>query len=79
MRHFLKTLPRFFDAVYSGAKTFEVRRDDRGFQVGDELVLLEWDAHAEVFTGRRLDHVVGYILRGEEWGLAPGYVVLSLV
>ena len=34
MTHELKTLPKYFDAIVVGEKTFEVRRDDRGFQKG---------------------------------------------
>lgn len=42
MIHELKTWPEFWDAVDRGEKTFEVRRDDRGFQVGDTLWLHRW-------------------------------------
>lgn len=42
MIHELKTWPEFFDAIDRGEKTFEVRRDDRGFQVGDTLALQRW-------------------------------------
>jgi hypothetical protein len=38
-QHELKTDPEAFDAVASGAKTFELRRNDRDYQVGDVLVL----------------------------------------
>lgn len=37
--HTLKCWPAFYDAVASGAKTFELRLDDRGYQPGDILIL----------------------------------------
>lgn len=40
--HYLKTDPVYFDAQKRGDKTFEVRRDDRGFQKGDTLVLCKY-------------------------------------
>jgi len=43
MIHELKINPEFFDAVASGIKTFEVRKNDRPFRIGDTLVLLEFD------------------------------------
>lgn len=42
MIHELKTWPIHYRAVVSGHKTFEVRRNDRGFQVGDVLRLQEY-------------------------------------
>lgn len=37
--HYLKTLACYWDAAQAGVKPFEVRRDDRGFQRGDIVVL----------------------------------------
>lgn len=37
--HTLKCWPAFYDAVNSGAKNFELRLDDRGYQPGDTLLL----------------------------------------
>jgi hypothetical protein len=37
--HELKTDPQVFDDVVGGRKTFEIRKDDRGFEVGDSLKL----------------------------------------
>jgi len=41
--HQLKTWPAFFDAIRDGEKSFEVRKNDRGFQKGDVLILNKWD------------------------------------
>lgn len=76
--HPLKTWPLFFEALLEGSKTFEVRRNDRGFEVGDNLRLLEWLPTTEEYTGRTLDREVTYILEGEAWGVAKGFVVMGL-
>lgn len=41
--HHLKALPVYFDAVLRGDKPFEIRKNDRGFQTGDMIVLEEFD------------------------------------
>lgn len=43
MIHDLKTDPVYFERVFNGEKTFEVRKDDRGYQSGDTLILREFD------------------------------------
>lgn len=48
--HQLKIAPKYFNAVVAGQKTAELRKDDRGYKVGDVLSLCEWK-HG-VFTGR---------------------------
>jgi hypothetical protein len=74
--HNLKTLPRYYEPAALGLKTFEVRKNDRNFKVGDSVTLKEWTG--AVFTGRNLGvFEITYILDDFE-GLAPGYVVLGL-
>ena len=42
MIHFLKTWPQYFEQIRLKRKTFEIRKDDRGFMLGDQLCLEEW-------------------------------------
>jgi hypothetical protein len=80
-RHELKCWPDQFEAVVNGTKTFELRRDDRGFRVGDELLLRCWDPDGGAYTGTTVTAEVTHILRGAEalrFGLRPGYCVLSI-
>lgn len=90
--HVLKTLPDYWDAVDRGDKAFEVRRDDRGFQRGDILVLRrlhkDWvdgkikEEKRTVAQGRaeyrELRRRVTYILTGGQLGIEAGYVVMAL-
>ena len=41
MIHELKILPKYFNEILQENKSFELRRD-RGFKVGDTIVLNEW-------------------------------------
>jgi len=81
--HELKCWPEFMDDVLDGSKTFEVRRDDRGFAVGDRLKLVEWEPLNGLFGGRQTTVEVTYVLKADEcqaFGspLADGYVVMGI-
>ncbi|EHB5084395.1 DUF3850 domain-containing protein [Enterococcus faecalis] len=41
--HELKILPEYFTVVVSGIKRFEIRKNDRGYNVGDILRLNEYE------------------------------------
>jgi len=71
----LKIQPEFFSAVASGRKPFEIRKNDRSYQVGDVLLLREWES-IDGYTGREIRKVVVYIHGG--LGMADGYVCLGL-
>lgn len=75
--HTLKIFPEYFDAIILGTKTFEIRKNDRDYQVGDELILKEWNGTK--FTGKEVRRFVSYIYHGcREYGLSEGYCVLAL-
>ena len=72
-----KILPEYFKAVHHREKTFELRKDDSDYQVGDMLRLREWDG--EKYTGNITFKQITYILRDcPEYGLMPGYCILAI-
>lgn len=83
--HELKSWPEFFSALLDGTKTFDVRLDDRHYQVGDLLHIREFDDRAGKYTGREIRRKVTYLLHGVGAGgipplagIYPRFVVLSL-
>lgn len=77
--HELKTIEPYFTQVLHGFKDFEVRKNDRNFQVGDFLKLVKYDA----VTGLTLKYSpiyrrIKYILEGGQFGIEKGYCVLGL-
>lgn len=71
-----KILPKYFDAVICDQKKFEIRKDEDDLQVGDTVVLREWDGKR--YTGRESSRSIEYILRDvPEYGLMPGYVIFG--
>ena len=75
--HELKTWPACFRAVEASQKTFDVRQDDRHFEVGDALILEEYEPETEQYTGRRTTRWISYVLRGGQFGIEAGWCVLG--
>ena len=75
--HELKILPKWFKDVQENKKNFEIRKNDRNFEVGDYLILKEWDLRK--FTGRYVIRQIEYIYKGDgTYGLSEDYCVLGL-
>lgn len=78
--HSIKIYERYADAVCSGKKTFEIRReDDRVFEVGDRLTFNVIDEDRNPVPSHALNrrtYKVTYVLRGN--GLADGYAALAI-
>ncbi|WP_351122602.1 DUF3850 domain-containing protein [Shewanella sp. T24-MNA-CIBAN-0130] len=77
--HDLKILSCYFDAVKSGCKTFEIRKNsDRGFQKGDLITLNELkqskSTGSSLLTGESLSAVITYVTNYEQ---KDDYVVFS--
>ncbi|HCO3755907.1 TPA: DUF3850 domain-containing protein [Escherichia coli] len=73
MIHNLKILPEHFTPVLDGLKLAELRKNDRNFQVGDILVLYEWDGD---YTGDACEREVIHV--ADVGSYLPGYVLLSM-
>ena len=58
-----KIWPQYFQAIFDGKKTFELRLNDFEVDEGDILVLKEWDPETKDYTGRELEKKVGYITK----------------
>lgn len=85
--HILKTWPNAFAAVKDGRKRFEWRKDDRGFEVGDVLVLGLYDPNGDAdpwfaagVENGRVESIrvrVSYIARGL-FEIPHGYCIMSI-
>lgn len=90
--HLLKCWPESFRAVVAGTKTYEVRKDDRGYMVGDYLRLDEWEPggvawHSSIdgwlsgnkasLTGEHQWVRVTYKTPGGSWGLPTDLCILG--
>lgn len=73
--HALKLHPGYFDAAVELRKPFEIRRNDRDFQLGDYLLLEEYDPATKGYTGRHIHRRVLYLTTFMQ---RPGYVVMGL-
>jgi hypothetical protein len=91
-RHVVKSWPEFYGLVASGKKNFELRRNDRDYQIGDEIELREFEPKIPshhlgegTYTGRTITKRISYLVHGigvgaiePLRGLAMGYCILQL-
>lgn len=77
--HNLKIKEKYLKALDCGCKTFELRRDDRGFKVGDLIHFTVVDEKGDEADKYCLDYEITYVLKDvPEYGLQKGYAVLSV-
>jgi hypothetical protein len=83
MTHALKCWPEYYEAVIGGEKTFEVRKWDRPYRVGDTLLLKEYNQVENAYTGRETARRITYVLDmtylpGDNVPHFAGYCVMGL-
>lgn len=76
--HELKLNKRFEWAVWNGDKPFEIRKNDRDYQVGDRIRFHVVDDRGNAWNSllRGITFEITYVLSG--WGLEDGYVALGI-
>lgn len=75
--HELKTFTFYFDLIIEGIKPFEIRKNDKNFQEGDQVLLRDWDRYGEKFTGRECLVQITCIVQGGQFGIKTGYCVFG--
>lgn len=73
MKHELKIEKQYLDRVLDETKTFEIRKNDRDFQKGDQVKLIEIKAGNA--TGKEAVADITYVT---DYQQKEGYVVFSL-
>ncbi|CAI9397116.1 RNA-binding protein [Niallia circulans] len=76
MEHFLKIQPQYFEEVRNGNKSFEIRKNDRDFKVGDTLYLQEYNPLAQEYTGEVVKREITYITN---YAQQENYIVMAIV
>ncbi|MFH1780109.1 MAG: DUF3850 domain-containing protein [Candidatus Micrarchaeota archaeon] len=66
MRIEKKCWPAFFEKVFSGEKTFELRLADFECNSGDVLVLREWNPETKEYSGRVIEKTVGFVVKTKD-------------
>ena len=76
--HELQLWSACFAAVEAGDKPFDVRENDCDFQVGDALLIREYDPDSGTYSGQTILRWVSYVLPGGAFGVEEGWCVLGL-
>ena len=74
-QHEVKIVASYYEDVVSGKKSFELRKNDRGYKQGDSLKMLEFKDGKH--TGRTIDADIIYTLE-DYTGLTEGYCILGI-
>ena len=72
--HQIRLAKSYFDDVANGIKTFELRKNDRGYKKGDILEMMEFADGKN--TGRTVKVLVTYILE-DYTGIEDGYCIMA--
>lgn len=75
--HKLKCVSPFFDDIWRHRKLFDIRKNDRDYQVNDNLEIWHFDPETQTYPGRSITAKIGYILSDPEY-VKKGFVIIQL-
>jgi hypothetical protein len=61
MIHDVKSWMHFFQAIKSGAKVHDLRKNDRNYNIGDVMLYREYDFIGGKYTNRTLEATITYM------------------
>lgn len=82
--HELKSWSRFFRAIVAGERAHELRHNDRDYQVGERILLREYDPDSDTYTGSFCEAIITSITSKDvpcavsDLGLHPDFCILSI-
>lgn len=77
-QHNIKCLTQFFERIRSGQKTFEIRKNDRDYQVGDSLNIMEYNPEVPDFPHTAMATIKADIVYVSSFMQKEDYVVLGI-
>lgn len=78
IEHEIKCHPKYFTRLCDGSKPFEIRENDRDYQVGDRLIIKEFDPEVGWPDHGSYGTVVADITYITDFAQRPGWVVMGL-
>lgn len=76
--HHVKCDSIYFDAIANHKKVWELRYNDRTYEVGDSLHLYKFDRKSQEYSGDVIHTTIELVFDDESYGLQKGFCVLSL-
>lgn len=64
--HIVKSWPQFFEPIVAGIRTSDMRdKTERNYQIGDRMLLQEYDPFKGAYTGREQEVEITHIISND--------------
>ena len=77
--HELKIWPQYYELVKSDIKPWEIRKNDRNYQIGDIIRFKEFDPKTNQYTGRNFVRRIMFLFKQDGFGLQKGYCIFNVI